>query len=220
MVLLCPYSTLPCPRRPPSSVSWWLSLPVLSGVSDAQIPTATPAAPLVRPHTPTLGPANAKLHLVEFLDPACEGCRAFYPVVKQLIAENPGKIRLWVRYVPIHRGADFVVKALEAARAQGRFWEALDILFAKQDEWTRHHAVMPKQVLDVLSGVGGLDMERLRREMSNPEFARIAEQDMADAKAVKVMQTPTFYINGKALSEYTLEKLRSQVQLEIAAQYP
>ena len=56
--------------------------------------------------------------------------------------------------------------------------------------------------------------------MSNPDFARIAEQDMADAKAVKVMQTPTFYINGKALSEYTLEKLRSQVQLEIAAQYP
>jgi len=197
-----------------------LSASVLSGVSDAQIPTATPAAPLVRPHTPTLGPANAKVHLVEFLDPACEGCRAFYPVVKQLIAENPGKIRLWVRYVPIHRGADFVVKALEAARAQGRFWEALDILFAKQDEWTRHHAVMPKQVLDVLSGIGGLDMERLRREMSNPEFARIAEQDMADAKAVKVMQTPTFYINGKALSEYTLEKLRSQVQLEIAAQYP
>jgi len=197
-----------------------LSASVLSGVSNAQIPTATPAAPLVRPHTPTLGPANAKVHLVEFLDPACEGCRAFYPVVKQLIAENPGKIRLWVRYVPIHRGADFVVKALEAARAQGRFWEALDILFAKQDEWTRHHAVMPKQVLDVLSGIGGLDMERLRREMSNPEFARIAEQDMADAKAVKVMQTPTFYINGKALSEYTLEKLRSQVQLEIAAQYP
>jgi protein-disulfide isomerase len=47
-----------------------------------------------------------------------------------------------------------------------------------------------------------------------------AEQDMADANAVKVVQTPTFYINGKALSEYTLEKLRSQVQQEIAAQYP
>src|SRR5579871_5954217 len=97
----------------------------------AQVSTAAPAAPLVRPHTPTLGPANAKVHLVEFLDPACEGCRAFYPVVKQLVAANPGKIRLWVRYVPIHRGADFVVKALEAARAQGKFWEALDLLFAK-----------------------------------------------------------------------------------------
>ena len=185
----------------------------------AQTSSAAPAAPLVRPHTPTLGPANAKVHLVEFLDPACEGCRAFYPVVKQLIAENPGKIRLWVRYVPIHRGADFVVKGLEAARAQGKLWEALELLFTRQDEWTRHHAVMPKQVLDVLSGINGLDMERLKRDMSKPEFARIAEQDMADAKAVKVMQTPTFYINGKLLSEHGFEQLRMQVKQEIAAQY-
>lgn len=185
----------------------------------AQVSSAAPAAPLVRPHTPTLGPANAKVHLVEFLDPACEGCRAFYPVVKQIMAENPGKIRLWVRYVPIHRGADFVVKALEAARVQGKFWEALELLFAKQDEWTRHHAVLPKQTLDVLSGISGLDMERLRRDMSNPEFARIAEQDMADAKSVKIMQTPTFYINGKPLTEHGFEQLRAQVKQEIAAQY-
>jgi protein-disulfide isomerase len=191
----------------------------VNGNAAGQVPAA-PVPPLTRPHTPTLGPANAKVHLVEFLDPACEGCRAFYPVVKQLMAENPGKIRLWVRYVPIHRGADFVVKALEAARVQERFWEALEILFAKQDEWTRHHAVMPKQVLDVLSGVSGLDMERLRRDMSNPEFARIAEQDMADAKAIKIMQTPTFYINGKALSEYNFDRLRAQVRQEVAAQYP
>jgi protein-disulfide isomerase len=187
--------------------------------SAAQVSSAAPAAPLVRPHTPTLGPANAKVHLVEFLDPACEGCRAFYPVVKQIMAENPGKIRLWVRYVPIHRGADFVVKALEAARLQGKFWESLELLFAKQDEWTRHHAVMPKQVLDTLSGISGLDMERLRRDMSNPEFARIGEQDMADAKAVKIMQTPTFYINGKPLMEHGFEQLRAQIKQEIAAQY-
>jgi protein-disulfide isomerase len=185
----------------------------------AQFATAAPAAPLVRPHTPTLGPANAKVHIVEFLDPACEGCRAFYPVVKQIMTEHPGRVRLWVRYVPIHRGADFVVKALEAARVQGKFWESLELLFAKQDEWTRHHTVMPKQVLDVLSGISGLDMERLRRDMSNPEFAKIVEQDMADAKAVKVMQTPTFYINGKPLGEYGFEQLRGQVKQEIAAQY-
>jgi len=190
------------------------------GTVQAQVPTASPAAPLMRPHTPTLGPANAKVHLVEFLDPACEGCRAFYPVVKQIVAENPGRIRLWVRYVPIHRGADFAVKALEGARAQGRFWEALEILFARQDEWTRNHAVMPKQVLEVLAGVKGLDMERLQRDMSNPEFARIVEQDMADAKAAKIMQTPTFYINGKPLGEYRLDALRAQVRQEVAAQYP
>ena len=68
--------------------------------SAAQGSSAAPAPPLIRPHTPTLGPANAKVHLVEFLDPACEGCRAFYPVVKQIIAENPGKIRWRVSLRP------------------------------------------------------------------------------------------------------------------------
>lgn len=185
----------------------------------AQAQGWVPSPPLVRFHTPTLGPANAKVHLVEFLDPACEGCRAFYPLVKQIMAEHPGRVRLWVRYVPIHKGADFTVKALEAARAQGKFWEALELLFARQDVWTRHHTVMPKQVLEVLSGIGGLDMERLRKDMSNPEFQRIVEQDIADAKAVKVLQTPTFYINGKPLSEFGFDQLRAQVRQEVAAQY-
>ena len=48
---------------------------------------------------------------------------------------------------------------------------------------------------------------------------RIAEQDMADAKAVKVMRTPTFYINGKPLTDHGFEQLRAQVKQELAAQY-
>ena len=121
--------------------------------------------------------------------------------------------------MPIHKGADFVVKALEAARAQGNSGRALQILFAKQDQWTRGHSVMSKQVLDVLAGVNGLDVDKVRRDMSNPEFARIAEQDMADAKAVKIMKTPTFFINGKPLGEHGFDQLRAQVKQEIAAQY-
>lgn len=190
-----------------------------AGVS-AQSGASVPSPPYNRPHTPTLGPANAKVHLVEFLDPACEGCRAFYPVVKQIVADNPGRIRLYIRYAAIHKGADFAVKALEAARAQDRYWQAMDALFARQDHWTRGHAVVPDKVLEVLGTVPGLDMARLQRDIGNPAYAKIVEQDLADAKALKVMQTPTFYINGKPLSEYRFEQLRAQVRQEVAAQYP
>ena len=34
---------------------------------------------LIRPHSPTLGNPDAPVVIVEFLDPACETCRAFYP---------------------------------------------------------------------------------------------------------------------------------------------
>ncbi|MEO8484873.1 MAG: thioredoxin domain-containing protein [Betaproteobacteria bacterium] len=178
-----------------------------------------PSPPYVRPYSPVLGPANARVHVVEFLDPACEGCAAFAPIVKSILAEHPGRVRLWVRYAPFHRGADYVVKAIEAARLQDRLWPALETLFAKQAEWTRGHGAIPAQVLAVLGGVPGLDIDRLKRDMERPAFAQVIEQDMADVKALKLAQTPTFFINGKPLAKYSFDGLRAQVGAEVAAQY-
>lgn len=185
----------------------------------AQSSGSVPAPPYVRFYSPTLGPANAKVHLVEYLDPACEGCRAFYPFVKAILAEYPNRVRLYIRYAAIHKGADFAVRALEAARAQDRYWQALDMLFARQPDWTRGHAVLSAKVLEVLATVPGLDIERLKRDMDKPEYVKIVEQDLADAKALKVMQTPTFYVNGKSLPKHGFDELRALVAQEVATQY-
>ena len=184
----------------------------------AQETAVAPSLLLLRFHAPNLGAPEAKVNVVEFLDPACEGCRAFYPVVKQVLAEHPGRVRLWVRYVPFHRGADFVVKALEAARSQGRYWEALDAIFARQDQWTQGHAAVPRLVMKSLEGIG-LDLDRLQRDMSSPDIEKILKQDMADAKALKVMQTPTFFVNGKPLRDHGFDQLRALVRAEVQAQY-
>lgn len=194
---------------------------VLAVVAPTALGKGDTAPPLLlmRFHAPSLGPSDAKVHIVEFLDPACEGCRAFYPVVKQIMDEHKGKVRLWVRYVPFHRGADFVVRALEAARAQGRYWEALDAIFAKQNEWTRNHTAQPDLVYKALQGIG-LDDARLRRDVSSPEITKVLDQDMADAKALKVLQTPTFYVNGRVLKDYGFDQLRALVREEVKRQYP
>ena len=106
---------------------------------------------LVRFHSPTLGNPNAKVHIVEFLDPACETCRAFYPHVKRIMADNPDKVRLSIRHVPFHNGSDYVVKVLEASRRQGKYWQALEALLASQPNWATesHRAARPG--LDVAS---------------------------------------------------------------------
>ena len=44
---------------------------------------------LVRMHSPVLGPREAPVTIVEFFDPACETCRAFYPIVKDLMRQYP-----------------------------------------------------------------------------------------------------------------------------------
>ena len=99
----------------------------------------TNSAALMRMHSPSLGPIDAPVVIVEFFDPACETCRAFYPLVKEMMAANPDKIRLVMRYTPFHQGSDQVVAVLEAARKQDKFWPVLEALLTSQSQWTQHH---------------------------------------------------------------------------------
>ena len=108
-------------------------------VGQASQPTAQNLAVLVRADSPTFGNPNAPVHIVEFFDPACGTCRDFYPLVKAMMAANPDKIRLSMRYAPFHPGSDAVVKVLEASRKQGKFEATLEALFASQDSWVKNH---------------------------------------------------------------------------------
>ena len=104
----------------------------------AQVPDAKRAA-LIRMHSPTEGKPDAPVVIVEFFDPACDTCRAFYPLVKNMLKSHPDRIRLVLRYAPFHEGSDKVVAVLEAARKQGKFWEALEAVFGSQDDWAPNH---------------------------------------------------------------------------------
>lgn len=81
---------------------------------------AVPAANLVRPHSAIIGPKNAPVTIVEFFDPSCEACRAYFPQVKAILAANPKNVRLVMRYLPLHPGSAEAIVMLEAARAQGK----------------------------------------------------------------------------------------------------
>src|SRR5688572_32348539 len=76
---------------------------------------------LVRPDSPSLGPADAKVTVVEFLDPECESCAAFAPQVKSLLKEYEGRVRFVVRYMPLHRNAKIAAQYIEAAGEQGKY---------------------------------------------------------------------------------------------------
>jgi protein-disulfide isomerase len=170
---------------------------------------------LVRFHSPSLGPANAPVQVVEFLDPACEGCRAFYPFVKDLMAAYPDDVRLTVRYAPFHRGSDDFVRVLEAARKQGKYWETLEALFIHQPQWTRDHTAVLDLAWPVLESVG-LDLVQLKQDMQSPEIDKILQQDYADLKALNVNQTPEFFVNGRPLPSFGAEELQHLVEEEVA----
>jgi protein-disulfide isomerase len=174
---------------------------------------------LASAEAPTAGPADARVHIVEFLDPACETCADFYPHVKRMMAANPGKIRLSVRHVAFHKGADEAVRILQAARAQDRYWPALEALLSRQGDWVVDHRVRPERIGDALAGAG-LDPERLRQDLAAPDVARRIEQDMADARTLAVTQTPEYFVNGRQMASFGLEQLQQLVYDELRRAYP
>jgi protein-disulfide isomerase len=173
---------------------------------------------LTRFHSPFFGDPAAKVELVEFFDPACEACRAMHPTVKKILHEHPGRVRLVLRYVPFHKGADEVVKLLEAARRQGKYAETLETLLNAQPQWTARHVASKDLALLAIERVG-LDMARLKNDMAAPDLVRLVKQDMDDAKALKVTRTPEFFVNGRPLKELGYEELRALVAEEVRAAY-
>lgn len=173
-------------------------------------PTAEPLAP------PSLGPLLARVQIVEFFDPACEACRAFYPHVKQILQDNAGT-RLVLRYAPFHQGSEYVIRVLEAARMQGEdlYWKALETVLAAQPQWADHARPQPELVWRFLDG-SGVDIERAKRDMKDPRITGLIRKDTADIVSLNVQRTPTFFVNDKPLREMSPRGLAMQVAQELA----
>ncbi len=183
--------------------------------------SAAPTRPeLLSAHAPTLGPATARVHIVEFLDPACETCAVFYPLVKRIVADNPDKIRLSLRHVPLHRGSDDVVRMLEASRKQDRYWRVLEALLAAQNQWTHNHVVQPTLALQLISGADiGLDLARLAVDMRAPEVDERMAQDSRDAAALQVTKTPEYFVNGRQMASFGRQQLQELIRDELRRAY-
>jgi protein-disulfide isomerase len=171
-----------------------------------------------REHSAIMGPLDAKVTIVEFFDPACGTCSAFYPFVKKLMDDNPGKVNLVLRYLPLHQNSDVIVSILEASRLQDRFAETLSRAYQSRDRWIEHHVAKPQKFWQQLAGLD-LDMKKLNEDLQSTEIARLIKLDMQDAQALNVNKTPGFFVNGKRLTQFGYQQLQDLVESEIAASY-
>ncbi len=174
---------------------------------------------LIRAHSPIYGNPAAKVTIVEFFDPSCEACRAFYPVVKGIVNASFSQVRLVVRYAPLHKGSDTAVKILEAARQQGKYWEALEKALAAQPEWAAHNNPQPEMIWELIGGLG-LDIAKAKAAANSPEIAQLLRQDVADMQALKVDRTPGFFVSGTPLREFGETQLKALVAQELAKPKP
>jgi protein-disulfide isomerase len=124
------------------------------------------AANLVQFYSPSSGAADAKVTLVEFFDPSCEACRAFYPLVKSILEENKGKLKLVLRYAAFHKDSDIVVKMLEATKAQNLYWQSLEAVLISQPEWADHGNPQVDKIWTYLKTVG-VDIDKAKEDMKS-----------------------------------------------------
>jgi protein-disulfide isomerase len=164
--------------------------------------------------SPTIGPPNAKVHIIEFLDPACETCAMFYPMVKSWMKEVPDQIRLTVRHVAFHAGSEHAVKILEASRKQDKYWQTLEALLASQQQWVQNHTVMPDRILPAIASVG-LDVAQLEADMNSVEVLQRMEKDKKDSIVLKVAATPEYFVNGRPLPSFGQQQLANLVREEL-----
>jgi len=170
-------------------------------------------SPLVRPHSPFFGPADAPVTIVEFFDPACEACRAFHPIVKQIMDAFPDKVRVVLRYAAFHGPSAEAIALLEAARLQNMFEPVLEMLYQAQSQWAPHGRVGASPWNFVQTS--GLDVARARRDARLPGIVAILKKDAADITAVGVRRTPTFFVNGKRLTDFGAQQLFDLVKSEV-----
>lgn len=167
-----------------------------------------------RSYSPSIGPDNAPVTVVEFFDPACEACRAFYPYVKEILKRHPQDVRLVLRYAAFHEGSDTVIQMLEAARLQDLFEPVLEALLKDQNQWASHHSPNIERAWELAKAVG-LDILQAKETIKSGKFDQLLKQENADIRFLKVRQTPTFFVNKKPLESFGPDQLYSLVQKEI-----
>ncbi len=175
---------------------------------------AVDTALLIRPNSPVLGPADAKVTIVEFFDPSCEACRAFHPALQEIKRQFPTEVRIVMRYTMFHQGSDEAVRILETARMQGKFEQVMNALLEKQPDWAKDGAPQ----LDVawqIAGAVGLDLDKAKSDRLFPGITAIMNQDTADVEALNIRQTPTFFLNGKRLENVSLDSLMADVRAAV-----
>lgn len=147
------------------------------------------------------GPVSAKAVIIEYSDFQCPACGAYYPTMKNLEKKYGDQIAIVYRNFPLtslHKNAQLAAQAAEAANLQGKFWEMHDRLFERQEDWS------------TLSDAGktfgeyakelNLDVTRFSADLTSSPVKDRVTRDVDSGNAVNIAGTPTFFMNGKKLT--------------------
>ena len=110
------------------------------------------------------------------------------------------KVRFAYRHFPLpqHKNAKLAATVAEAAGLQGKFWEMHDLIFQNQSDWSedKNAAILfAKYAQDV-----GLDLARFQTDVASGDIKAKIENDYKSGVKAGVDSTPSFFLNGKKIT--------------------
>jgi protein-disulfide isomerase len=169
------------------------------------------AVPIPTIGSPVLGPADARISLVEFSDFQCPYCYKAVEKLRAVLAAYPRDVKLTFKQFPLdsHSQAQIAAQASLAAHSQGKFWPLHDQMFNSHGKLSR------QMILDWAQGLR-IDMKRFTAEMDAEATKKAVARDQADGEKAGVEGTPTVFVNGQRYNgELALEAFKPVLEAEL-----
>ena len=172
---------------------------------------------LIREDSHVLGSSNITDEMVVFEDFQCPACVIYHEEFKKIREGNPN-LRYVFRHLPlvsIHPLAMATSNAVEAAGAQGKFYEYHDVLYENHAEWSElSNEKLTKKLIEFAEKVGISDIEQFKDDLSTNKYFDKIERDVSDVEKLGVNATPTVFINGQKVLNPTFENIQKLLQGE------
>jgi protein-disulfide isomerase len=161
---------------------------------------------------PSMGPANAKITIVEFSDFQCPYCAVAIGEINALLKAYPTQVRLIFKQFPLetHPQADLAAAVAIAANKQGKFWVMHDAMFAHRNDLSRKNILL-------LAKQNGLNVDQLDADIDSTEVRETVVRDVQDGDRAHVEGTPTLFISGQRYNgPVTLASLKPIIDAELS----
>jgi protein-disulfide isomerase len=144
--------------------------------------------------SPSTGPKNAKITIIEFSDFQCPYCNRGRTTMEEVMKAYPNDVRVVFKHYPLpfHKDAEPAAKASWAAQQQDKFWEFHDALFKNQDKIGSEFFIQTAKDLK-------LDIEQFEKDMNSEAAAKQVKEDMEIGAKYGIQGTPGFFVNGVAV---------------------
>jgi protein-disulfide isomerase len=149
--------------------------------------------------------------MLEYSDLQCPACKSFHEYLNQEKKKDANFAKIMneqytfvYRHFPlvtIHKNAEIAARSAEAAALQGKFYEFVDQIFASQAEWSASDTA--REYFVKLATTIGLDAERFETDIDSQQVTQKISEDVASANEVGLNSTPTFFINGEKISDFS-----------------